>query len=96
MLVTEEEAKTKWCPHVRVMNFAPDASHNPAVNRPTADYHCIGADCMAWRWVDQKLGHSLEYMQRKHGRERGAEMHKRFCQEHPLRGFCGLAGGSDD
>ncbi len=33
-MMTEDEAKTKWCPHVRM------AEHG--------DF-CLGSDCMAWR-----------------------------------------------
>lgn len=45
--MTEDEAKTKWCPHVRV--------GDKAVNRyfdgfPSHSY-CIGSECMAWRWI---------------------------------------------
>lgn len=35
--MTEEEAKTKWCP------FARDVDGAPTTN-------CIGSACMAWRW----------------------------------------------
>lgn len=38
MIVTEEEAKTKWCPEVR--------SENPGEE----NMYCIGSACMAWRW----------------------------------------------
>ena len=51
--MTEDEAKTKWCPFVRG-----DNSDN-AINRwcdgkvPDGQYamaYCIGSQCMAWRW----------------------------------------------
>lgn len=55
--MTEDEAKEKWCPFVRVV-IGPD---NPAwqglmlTNRgdiPADNTHtlCIGSACMAWRW----------------------------------------------
>jgi hypothetical protein len=53
--VTEEEAKTKWCPLVR--SSAPD--DNGASNRWARDPFdgpsnvCIGSACMAWRWADR-------------------------------------------
>lgn len=34
-MITEDEAKEKWCPR----------AHNGA------DQPCIGTKCMAWRWV---------------------------------------------
>lgn len=45
--MTEEEAKTKWCPMVKY-------DLGRAVNRDAcydnAGTHCIGAACMMWRW----------------------------------------------
>jgi len=40
MLLTEEEAKTKWCPHAGPNRF----------DRQTE--YCEGSICMAWRWRD--------------------------------------------
>jgi hypothetical protein len=55
MIVTEEHAKEKWCPHVRirhqsqaVVNRTPDPMHH-------ADYGCIGSRCMSWRWRNSAL-----------------------------------------
>lgn len=56
--MTEAEAKTKWCPFVRILV---DSEHWQT-NRPTVrmdessmpvDY-CIASNCMAWRWSRQK------------------------------------------
>lgn len=53
MMVTEEQAKEKWCPKAR----APvgNAASNCAVNRTHMAHHglpaCIGSQCMAWRWT---------------------------------------------
>jgi hypothetical protein len=40
----EEEAKTKWCPHVRGTN----ASNSYGGERMKAAYTCIASDCMMW------------------------------------------------
>lgn len=54
MIVTEEEAKTKWCPESRTGMYA--GSGGVAVNRHCADEvrdetRCIGSACMAWRFI---------------------------------------------
>ncbi len=75
--MTEQEAKTKWCPFVRYVVIHQET--NAAVNRwmSTSDKqlnpepaHCIGSDCMAWRQTS-------EYQ---------------HPNEHIKTGYCGLAG----
>jgi hypothetical protein len=61
--MTEEEAKTKWCPFARTMGIDGDVIM-PAANRvfmftgankltfPHPEMcACIASKCMAWRWV---------------------------------------------
>jgi len=54
--MTEDEARTKWCPFA----FAALSPSGPAVNRivgddrpplPKAGTQCIASDCMMWRSV---------------------------------------------
>ena len=54
--MTEEEAKTKWCPFIQVsagggcvggLSNRQDGSHNKT---PDGSPNCIGSACMAWRW----------------------------------------------
>ena len=54
MLMTEEQARTKWCPNARASDQQenPSAINRARVNRPDADCLCIASDCMAWRWAD--------------------------------------------
>lgn len=51
MLVTEEEAKTKWCPHVRVRHSSQAVINRTPDPMPEADFGCIGSRCMSWRWL---------------------------------------------
>ena len=41
--MTEDEAKTKWCPQSRCANQDPSLHDN-----------CIASMCMAWRWSEAK------------------------------------------
>ena len=52
MMLTEDEAKTKWCPEVR---FADTASNGIISNRDMGVRHeyCIASQCMAWCWDDR-------------------------------------------
>ena len=45
--MTEAEAKTKWCPHVRI-RF--DGTDQPACNMEKGKVRpkCIASDCMMW------------------------------------------------
>lgn len=88
MLLTEEHARTKWCPMVRMA-----APGNPLVNRISramwailkpgtrdhewysdmkADCCCIASECAMWRW--------------QNGDPDFAEVGE------PAKGYCGLAG----
>ena len=96
--MTEEEAKTKWCPFVRAVTGTVYAdgrsSHNnaqPPYNRivdgPKWAFprgaNCIASACMAWRSIpDPTLGWHSEE------RERHRERNGPFVPG----GYCGLAG----
>ena len=75
--MTEDEAKTKWCPHVRFV----DCEDRLYDNRPSSMQNgakCLGAGCMAWRW-QPNWGESPE--------------NPAACTElPPIEGYCGLAG----
>ena len=63
MILTEKEAKTRWCPEARML---PNAPGYGAGNRFAEDPHpifmaetrCIGSACMAWRWLAESRGFS--------------------------------------
>ncbi len=77
MILTEAEARTKWCPNTQVS--AADANASYATNREGFarrglkgyDY-CIASDCMAWRWTIGPMKGDTKDVQYK--------------------GYCGLAG----
>lgn len=74
--LTEDEAKTKWCPFVRLSEMG------GTFNRisPAANLKCIASACMAWRWQ------SSASMDNPSGVP-GAGTQEIKCE----RGFCGLA-----
>lgn len=66
MIVTETEAKERWCPHARVPLYAACATgeESPAAANRAApgssesvragaaeQCRCLGSGCMAWRWI---------------------------------------------
>lgn len=64
MFLTEEEAKTKWCPETRIHEVRgagvyvnkPITDENPHGHANAASVLCIGSACMAWRWADEVGG----------------------------------------
>lgn len=77
--MTEDEAKTKWCPHVRVAAGFRELAYNRAQNdSPIKHTACIGSACMAWRWKwDAGGGDAVEEHRKPSGQGDG---------------YCGLAG----
>ena len=83
--MTEDEAKTKWCPMFRVSNAGAGGSQYSSMSFETktnrnfiSNPQCLASGCMAWRWYPN-WGDSPE--------NPGA------CTElPPIEGFCGLAG----
>lgn len=82
MRLTEEEAKSKWCPFARII-VEPDVGdarvagnrwmgEQAPTNSPT-NSECLGSGCMAWRWGTQLLTEKIAIQDR-------------------TRGYCGLAG----
>lgn len=77
MMLTEAEAKTKWCPFARI-TLQHDGT-NVSWNRICTDddklsltehVRCIASECMAWRW----------------------EGGNPPAPNHYKHGYCGLAG----
>lgn len=54
--MTEQEAKTKWCPMFRAsLGITPAGEREVIDNRNDgeASTRCIGSACMAWRWTGE-------------------------------------------
>ena len=84
MTLTEEEAKTKWCPFARV-GVSENVSSHSANRTPLGGVDglnnanlCIGSDCMAWRPVVINEMTEVVFAGTREGK--------------PGAGFCGLAG----
>ena len=98
--MTEEEAKTKWCPHVRLAcgesnKVFPDLPVFNMVAHPKGPgampnaAKCIASACMAWRW-DMKWESATEEGQ-------GGDLVLRLkpLNGKPRMGWCGLAGNNE-
>lgn len=59
-MMTEVEAKKRWCPFVRFLTYG-DGDSMCAINRGGDPVvrdacNCIASACMAWRWQDRTDG----------------------------------------
>lgn len=77
-MITEYDAKNKWCPFARLSEMG--GTYNRT--GPAANLECIGSQCMAWRAVE-----TPEFKTRAdtHFKKTGG----RLVAD---AGFCGLAG----
>ena len=74
--MTEDEAKTKWCPMVRVANGGSAGFNRNSIGtlrHIEAETHCIGSACMMWRDMFDDQPHASDATRR-------------------VRGYCGMAG----
>jgi hypothetical protein len=90
--MTEDEARTKWCPFARCLTTI-DNDGNPialtAINRAAGDVAgslCIASACMAWRFTD--------YFNEQHRLTRKVTIEPApdGWSETNREGHCGLAG----
>ena len=87
--MTEEEAKTKWCPHAVASHTNPRAGFDDATKDSRPVFPCIASACMAWRWDAMAHGEALDdWWEAANiaGVQRGPE------PELASFGYCGLAG----
>lgn len=52
--MTEEEARTKWCPHGRVYSSI-GPYNRTEIRAADGPSRCIASNCMAWRWAKDEL-----------------------------------------
>jgi hypothetical protein len=76
--MTEDEAKTKWCPFVRIHKVHPEPdslvlSNRGAFKPKDWPVNCIASQCMAWRKMQINKGTS-------------------YSPDWETGGYCGLAG----
>jgi hypothetical protein len=57
MILTEEEARKKWCPMVRHSDSGTGGSYNRPNTQP---YTCIASECMMWRQHDQRESRDMD------------------------------------
>lgn len=51
-LLTESEAKEKWCPQARVLSIGVCCNRSPGGEGDRNSY-CLASGCMSWRWGER-------------------------------------------
>ena len=82
--MTEDEAKTKWCPHAVASHTDPRAKSEwdedgNSTGTKRFRHNCLGSACMAWRWWSRSYPNEPSTP---------AVLEARKNDE----GYCGLAG----
>ena len=79
--MTEEEAKTKNCPFLFMLNVRAIQDNKS----PSVDYKCIGSTCAIWRW-------NVPPNEMKYDSGSGYESIKLVPSGRAEDGHCGLSG----
>jgi hypothetical protein len=89
--MTEQEAKTKWCPFVRAPHLGTAGINRQVDEQPTPQARCIGSACMGWRWAGAwDANHGGFLNDSTDIRERTVA--GRLMEHEKAVGYCGLAG----
>jgi len=102
--MTEQEARTKWCPMARVSTYSVGNPAESAANRtdegtPYPASRCIASDCMMWRWDGDEKEYTFtkqwedgwEY--EPYRSEVTLQLNDRWARSnHSRKGHCGLGG----
>lgn len=90
MILTEEEAKTKWCPYVRVEYGTTSGLNRDGLGCAADTAICLASGCMAWRWLMDEP-HDIECASVRTQMDPVPDLCN--CDGPSTRvGFCGLAG----
>jgi len=99
--MTEDEAKTRWCPFTRVAQEGRAVGHYNRILRRDGESQipystrCIASTCMAWRWQDEIERRWTALEPDGEGWQRveavGGVAHWARTHRTP-HGYCGLAG----
>ena len=99
--MTEDEAKTKWCPFARqIESFAEKTSYNRTTDGKGVG-NCLGSACMAWQAIivhdykTLKVGLEPEPSAKEKGWEApitGSLGVVVWTRARNIGGYCGLAG----
>jgi len=90
--MTEDQAKTKWCPFIQFATISGKGIAGVGTNRNEAssgdaelNTKCIGSACMAWRWVKTDTDYEFGTADNEG---------KMKVLQSPITkyGYCGLAG----
>lgn len=102
--MTEDEAKTKWCPFARSLVVMREKGTETILSSVTANRwtgnvahtpspetqpRCLGSDCMAWRW---EVNHDGTFNMMLSGPTLEVEERVPNFVQSATEGFCGLAG----
>lgn len=63
MLMTEEQARSKWCPMVRQSTDSFPTYNRLEDGTVPESCLCVSSDCMAWRWFDHDHSERQEAVQ---------------------------------
>ena len=86
-MTTEDEAKTKWCPHAVASHTDPRGGFRKGDEDRDPTFPCLGSACMAWRTVTR-----LHLKATGDRLEEGRAYQERDVERRPSGGYCGLAG----
>lgn len=53
--MTEDEAKTKWCPFARTSDDDGSTFNRRWDGKVSEAAACLGSGCMAWRWLQKPM-----------------------------------------
>lgn len=96
MILTEAEARQKWCPHVRMGSVGHNRWSDTSDPIGLAGCECVASSCMSWCWAETfwQYDHAEArpegegWKQGPHPGSPGVTVWKRPKEP---RGYCGLA-----